>query len=154
MGRSGSGERVISKRIINDMKAYKTKVHKLPGMNWSRVSKRAMVQYRSITSRTKRRPYVRSAYFNKQKIFLPLFWSHLHEKLNLRDKTRRLKYFPCAIELIRNSRFDPDSREDLGRPGEILHRFGGITADNEGFFVPIKEDKRSGQKYLISVFPQ
>ena len=36
----------------------------------------------------------------------------------------------------------------------MLHRFAGITADNHLFYVQIKEDKRKGQKWLISVFPE
>lgn len=96
---------------------------------------------------------MRSAYFNKEKIFLELFWSHLHAKFNHRDKIRRIKYFPCALELISNTRFDPLSKENPNRPSEILHRFGGVTNDGEEFCVQIKENKKNGQKWLISVFP-
>ena len=96
---------------------------------------------------------MRSAYFDKQKIFLGLFWQHLHEKENVRDKVRRLKYYPCAIELIQKSRVEPTSKENPNRPGEIVHRFAGSTPDNELFFVQIKEDKRTNQKLLMSVFP-
>ena len=66
---------------------------------------------------------------------------------------RRMKFFGCAIELIQNSHFEPTSKENPNKPGEILHRFAGISADNEIFFVQIKEDKRNNQKCLISVFP-
>ena len=97
---------------------------------------------------------MRSVYFNKQKIFLPLFWSHLREKLNHRDKTRRAQLFPCAIELIRNSMFDPVSKQSLEKFNILLHRFAGKTKDGQLFFVQIKEDKRSGEKWLISVFPK
>lgn len=135
------------------MPAYKTKTHKLPGTHWWQVSKRAMYVYKKITAKTKRRPYIRSAYFNKQKIFLGLFWSHLHEKENIRDKVRRLKLLPCALELIQHSRFEPTSKENPNRPGEIVHRFSGLTANNEIFFVQIKEDKHKDQKWLMSVFP-
>lgn len=66
---------------------------------------------------------------------------------------RRLKYFPCAIELIQKSRFEPESKENPNKRTEILHRFTGVTKENDIFFVQIKEDKRTGQKWLISVFP-
>ncbi len=135
------------------MPTYKTKVEKLPGTHWWQVSKKAFGLYREIAKKTKRRPYIRSAYFNKEKIFLGLFWQHLHEKVNIRDKTRRLKYFPCAIDLIKNNRFEPSSKENPNKKDEILHRFSGITPDNEVFFVQIKEVKKNGQKWLISVFP-
>ncbi len=135
------------------MKAYRTKANKLPGTKYSEVSKKALNIYSKIKNRSKRRPYIRSAYFRKGKIFLGLFWHHLHNKLNLKDKARRLKYFPCAIELIRNSRIDPASKEDVDKKSEILHRFKGITPKKEIFFVQIKENKRNSQKYFISVFP-
>ena len=77
----------------------------------------------------------------------------MHEKANLKDKTRRLKYFPCAIDLIKNNRFEPTSKENPNKKDEILHRFSGITPDNEVFFVQIKEVKKNSQKWLMSVFP-
>lgn len=81
-----------------------------------------------------------------------LFWQHLHEK-NLRDKARRVAYFPCALELIQKTRCEPTSKENPNRKGEIVHRFAGSTPDNELFFVQIKEDRRTNQKWFISVFP-
>ncbi|OGJ43197.1 hypothetical protein A3B60_03385 [Candidatus Peregrinibacteria bacterium RIFCSPLOWO2_01_FULL_39_12] len=69
------------------------------------------------------------------------------------NKIRRVKYFPCAIELIKNTKFDPISKEDPNSKSDILHRFTGITADKEIFFVQIKEDKKTAKKYFISVFP-
>lgn len=135
------------------IKAYKVKSKKLPGTNYSEVNKKAFALYSKIKKRSKRRAHIRSAYFKKDKIFLSLFWHHIKDKLDLKDKTRRLKYFPCALELIRNSHFDPASKENVDRKSEILHRFMGVTSENEVFFVQIKENKRNGQKYLISVFP-
>lgn len=132
---------------------YRTKTNRLPGTHWNQVVKKAFGQYKQIRSKTKRRPYVRSAYFNKEKIFLELFWNHLHEKANIRDKTRRLKYFPCAIELIENCRYQPTSQNNPNRRDEKLHRFMGTTPNDEVFFVQIKEEKNSGQKWLISIFP-
>lgn len=137
---------------METVKAYQTKAKKLPGTNYGDVYKKAFGLYSTIKRRSKRRVYIRSAYFNKDKIFLSLFWQHLREKHH-GDRTRRLKYFPCAIELIHHTRFHPTSIENVDRKSEILHRFIGITPDNEIFYVQIKETKRNGQKYLISVFP-
>lgn len=134
------------------MQYYKTKARKLSGTHWPRLMKKASVHYKEIMRKTKRRPYVRSVYFDKQKVFVGLFWQHLHEK-NLRDKARRVAYFPCAIELIQKTRQEPTSKENPNRSGEILHRFAGSTPDNEIFFVQIKEDRRTNQKWFISVFP-
>jgi hypothetical protein len=83
---------------------------------------------------------------------LSLFWDHLCDKHH-KDRTRRLKYYSCALELIRNSKFNPTSIENPDRKSEILHRFIGITPENELFYVQVKEKKQSGQKHLISVFP-
>ncbi|PIQ77148.1 hypothetical protein COV82_06140 [Candidatus Peregrinibacteria bacterium CG11_big_fil_rev_8_21_14_0_20_46_8] len=133
--------------------AYQVKIKPLPGTNYSEVYKRTLDIYKKIKNRSKRRTYIRSSYFKKDKIFLDIFWQHLHKKLNHRDKTRRLKYLPCALELIRYSNDEPVSKENPNARSEILHRFPGITKTKEEFFVQIKEDKRIGEKYFISVFP-
>jgi len=135
------------------MKIFNVKSKKIPGTRYSEVNKKAYYFYLQIKSRSKRRPYIRSKYFNKEKIFLELFWVHLREKKNMNDKTRRAKYFHCAIELIERSNYEPISKENPNKRSELLHRFAGLTKDDELFFVQIKEDKRSGKKWLISVFP-
>ena len=137
-----------------DMKVYRVKAAKLSGTDFREVYKKANAFYAPIKKRTKRRAYVKSAYFAKDKIFLELFWQHLFDKSNWRDRVRRLKYLPCAIELIQNTRFDPISKESPNKPSEILHRFAGVTKNNELFFVQSKESKRNGQKWLVSVFPE
>ena len=95
---------------------------------------------------------MRSAYFKKDKIFLDYFWQHLWQK-NWRDRVRRLKYYPCALDMIRSSRVEPISKQNPNKPVEILHRFAGITKNKELFFIQIKEDRRTDQKSLISIFP-
>ncbi|HRZ95812.1 MAG TPA: hypothetical protein P5262_04600 [Candidatus Moranbacteria bacterium] len=136
------------------MKVYKTKTKPFSGTDFREVYRKAFHFYSRIKRKTKRRPYVRSAYFKKDKIFLELFWHHLHEKENFRDKIRRMKYFQPAVELIQKSKFDPESAENPNKSGEMLHRFYGITANSELFCVQIKEEKRSGKKWLMSVFPK
>ena len=66
---------------------------------------------------------------------------------------RRMKFFECGIELITKSRFDPTSKENPNKINEILHRFAGSCPSGEQFYVQIKEDKPTGQKMLISIFP-
>jgi len=131
---------------------YRTKAKKLTGTDYKEIRRNALASYELIRKRTKRRPYVRSAYFSKEKIFLGLFWGHLYEK-NYRDQRRRMKLFDCAIELIQKSKLDPVSRENPNRSKELLHKFFGISPDDELFIVQIKENKRSNQKWLISIFP-
>jgi hypothetical protein len=131
---------------------YQTKTGKLSGTSDDEVYKQARAVYDHIKSKSKRRPYIRSAYFGRQKVFFDFFWKHLAEKRSRRVRTQRLKYFACAIELIRKSRNEPISKENPNKRSEILHRFVGLTRDRELFFVQIKEDRRTSRKYLMSVF--
>ncbi len=135
------------------MQVYRTKAKKFPGTAFRDVHEKAFGFYTEIKKKSKRRTHVRSAYFDRDKIFLDLFWHHLFEKQNWRDRVRRMKFFACAIELIQKSHFEPKTKENPNRGSEILHRFYGITADNELFCVQIKEDKKKNQKFLISAFP-
>lgn len=135
------------------MKVYETKIRKLAGTEYAEVYPRAVAIFKAIKSKTKRRPHIRSAYFNKEKIFMDYFWEHLHQK-NSADRVRRLKFYPCAIDLIKHSKAEPTSKENPNKKSEILHRFAGTTADQELFFVQINEDKRTNRKFLLSVFPE
>lgn len=125
----------------------------LPGTNYREVLKAARDFYSYIKKKTKRRPYVRSAYFSKDKVFLELFWQHLQDKLNHRDKARRLRLFPAAVELIEKSMGAPDLRLNPNRKTETLYRFRGKLIDGSHFIVQIKEDPK-GHKWLMSVFPE
>lgn len=131
---------------------YQAKTGKLPGTEIKEVNKKALEIYSEIKRRTKRKPYIRSSYFKKQKVFFDFFWKHLAEKKSRKIKTQRLKYFPCALELIKKSRNKPISKENPNRRNEILHRFAGLTRDKELFFVQIKENKKTRRKYFMSVF--
>jgi hypothetical protein len=134
------------------MKSFSTDIKPLSGTNYSEIHPKAWALYKQIASKTKRRPYVRSAYFKKDKIFLNYFWDHIWQK-NLRDRTRRLIYYPCGLDLIQNSRIEPESKINANRKSEVLHRFIGMAPDKKLFSVQIKEDRKSGQKHFISVFP-
>jgi len=131
---------------------YQTKAKRLPGTSYAEVRTNAIFLFNQIKKRTKRRPYIRSAYFNKQKIFFDYFWQHLHQK-GPKERFKRLKYFNAAIEVMKNSRNQPSSKQNPNKPNEILHRFAGLTKDKELFYVQIKENKKSGRKYFMSCFP-
>lgn len=110
-------------------------------------------RYFSVFRRkTKRQPYIRSAYFLKQKVFFNLFWVHLFDKTNT-IRTERLKLLACGIELIEKSRNHPESKDNLLKSSETLHRFLDISKEKIKFAVQIKEIKRTGKKYLMSIFP-
>lgn len=136
------------------MQIYHTKIAKLKGTDYREVLKKALKYYDQIRLSTKRKAYVRSAYFNKNKIFLELFWHHLFSKENRADRTRRMKFLPCAVELIRRSRVPAISKDNPNKSGEILHRFAGLSLEKELFFVQIKEHKKSSMKWFISCFPE
>lgn len=133
------------------MNFYKTKKNKLAGSSFHEVNRSAQILYKQIRSETKRTPYIRSKYFKNEKVFLAIFWSHLFEKHEW-ERTTRLKFYPCAIDLIKNSTYDPVTRENFKQTDEILHRFYGKTKDNQEFVVQIKENKRSKRKDMISIF--
>lgn len=135
------------------MRAYPVQSRKLAGTDYREVSTRARAIYTELKKRSKRRTYIRSAFFSKGKIFLDLYWQHLHDQRNWRDRMRRLRFYACAIELIEHSRYESVSKTNQNNPTEILHRFTGITHDHEIFHVQVKEDKRKDQKFLISIFP-
>jgi hypothetical protein len=135
------------------MKVYQSKLNALGGTDYKEVYPVAYGIFRKLKKQTKRKPYIRSAYFNKEKIFLDYFWQHLHQK-NWWDQVRRLRFYECALDLIKNTRSDPFTAQDPNKPKRVLHRFSGKTSAGDGFIVQIVEDKRTKQKYFISVFPK
>jgi len=135
------------------VKAYMTKSVPLSGTDYKEVSKKARLFYNELVRKTKRRPYIKSKYFGKEKIFLETFWHHLYDKKSFKDKLRRMKYLPCAIELLQNSTFSPTTKENNKKKTDLLHRFTGVTKNNDLFFVQVREDTKKKQKWLMSVFP-
>jgi len=135
------------------MRVYQAKAGKLKGTDFYEVRAAAMVIFKRIKNKSKRRTYVRSVYFKKHKIFLDLFWEHLFDKSTWWERMRRLRYFEAAIEIIIHCHFEPKSKENPNRRSEILHRFSGLTKEGDLFYVQIKESKKSGEKFFISCFP-
>jgi hypothetical protein len=132
------------------MNYYESKYNVLPGTSYEEVLKLARGQFHAIQKRNPRRQaYIRSQYFNKDKIFMTIFWDHLSQKRRV-DKLRRLKYYACAIDLLRHSTLDP---EIVIEKGQILYRFAGIAKDDSKFFIQVKVDKRTGRKDFMSVYP-
>ena len=135
------------------MVAYKTKKQKITGTSFQEINKTAKAIFNQVRARTKRTPYLRSKYFRKEKVFLTLFWTHLYNKRE-KDRIRRLKFFECALGLIRNSQCSPKTRENFKNKDELLHRFHGVLKNGEQFVVQIKENKRTKRKDLISIYPE
>jgi len=135
------------------MEVFQSKVLKLPGTDYKEVYGKARLIFLQIKKKSKRKPYVRSAYFKKEKVFLDYYWEHLHSK-NERDRWRRLKYYSCALDLIKNSKMEPFTTQHPNRRKESLHRFFGRTQLGEEFVVQISQNKNSNKKYFLSVFPK
>ncbi len=138
-------------RVQNKLIPYQTKSLKLSGTDLEELEKTAKDIFKKIKSKTKRKAYIRSSYFNKQKVFFDYFWQHLNQKRR-RERRVRLQLFSGAIEVIKNSRNAPVSNDNPANRNEILHRFAGLTKDKKLFYVQIKEDKRKGHKYFMSAF--
>ena len=104
------------------MKIYQTKAKNIPGRHGKVIYDNAITYFKSSVPSTKRRSYIRSKYFKKEKIFLDLFWNHLRQK-RWQDRVRRLKFLPCGLELIKNTKMDPVIKRDPKRPRDTLYRF-------------------------------
>lgn len=135
------------------MNFYRSKYNKLPGSSYDEVAPLARKEYQRIKKLTKRQPYLRSAYFAKQKIFLPLFWEHLAQK-HRGDRVSRLRLYICALDLLRHTPHSPDTIFSADNLNILLHRFLGQTKEGELFYVQVKEDKRTSRKDFMSVFPK
>lgn len=134
------------------MKVYQSKYRKLSGTSYNELERKVRALHNDAARRTKRSAYIRSSYFKKDKIFLSLFWGHLNQKPR-RDRKRRLQYYQCALDLLRNSLHEPETKPNPNGKHELVHRFAGTTKDGELFYVQVKEDKRSDNKHFMSVFP-
>jgi len=140
--------------ITEEQKSYYlVKAPKITGRSYSDVVRKARRDYNSIAKRTNRNPYVRSPHFNKEKVFLNLFWQHVMQK-HEGDRKKRLRYFNCAIELLEKSRVAPITKRNPNGRNELVHRFTGKTSTGEIFYVQVKEEIGSGRKYFMSVFPE
>jgi hypothetical protein len=135
------------------MQVFQSKHNKLPGTDLEEIVKLARHEYHIIQKRSpRRRPYVRSSYFTKDKIFINNFWEHLNQK-SPKERVRRLKLYTCAIDLLRNSALEPDTIYTHVDMNVGLHRFYGQTKSGDYYCVQIQENKRNNRKEFISVFP-
>lgn len=134
------------------MKVHPVKASTHTGTTWEDVYPSARGLYNRIKAQTKRQPYVRAEYFKKDKVFIELFWVHLNQK-SAKERRKRLKYYAAGIELLRTTRLQPESKRNPNKSSELLHRFGGITAQGDLFYVQVKEDTKTDRKDFMSVFP-
>lgn len=129
---------------------WKVKAPVISTSSYTRMRNSALSIYRERERKSKRKPYIRSAYFKKEKIFLHHFWNHLFEK-NPKDRMRRMKFFGCALELLEHSTYPPEINYQTKK--ETLYRFYGKTSNDLAFVAQVKERNSTGNKFIISVFP-
>ncbi len=140
------------KQSTADLRPYHCKAQPLQGHRFAEFLPQARAIFRALERQTKRRPYVRSAYFQKDKIFFDFFWTHLQQKIPA-ERARRLRYLPCALELLRHTMHAPLTIQEDAHAETLFHRFAGQTSERQRFYVQVKHDIRSGKKQLLSVFP-
>ncbi len=133
------------------MQYWKVNSPEIRGSKYGPVIKEAMRIYHVLEKKSKRRAYIKTKAFNKRKVFLKTFWDHIFQK-NPRDRLRRLRYFACAIELLKESTYKPELKLGKGTEKELWYRLYGETRNKEKFIVQIKETSNK-QLYLLSVFP-
>jgi hypothetical protein len=133
------------------MKVYKSRYGLLPGSKYEEVVHSARREFIVIRKLTKRQPYVKSKYFKTSKIFVTIFWDHLDQK-HRNERTKRLKFYKAAIDLLRNTTNTPEVIPRRTDPNILLYRFYGVTKEGVHFCVQIKEDMTSGRKDFMSVF--
>jgi hypothetical protein len=104
------------------MKLHAVKTSAFPGTDYSELYPPARRPYNQIKAQTKRQSYVRSAYFKKNKVFIELAWVHLNQK-NRKERNSRLKFYGAGIELLRNTKHQPITKQNPNRANELLHRF-------------------------------
>jgi hypothetical protein len=135
------------------MNSYKTKATTLKGTSYEELVKVSRKKYGEVKSQSRRSPYVKSKYFNGSKVFLNLFWDHIVQKRR-GERVKRLVFYGCALELIKETRIPPEVAVKEKLVKVLYYRFNGISRDGLEFIVQVKENKSTGRKDFMSVFPK
>ena len=130
---------------------WKVKAKPLPGSKLV-VARSAFNKFFTKTfSGSKRKPYIRSKFFGKRKVFVHLFREHTYQK-HRQEQIRRLKLFPAALDLIIHSTCKPLSKSHQTKSYLMLHRFYGRFSNGKAFAVQISENKKRSELFFLSVF--
>ena len=135
------------------MKFYQSKYPLLPGSSLDEVLPLARSSYKRICAKTRRIPYINTKCksFKTAKVFLDVFWTHIFQK-SPKERTARLKLYQCALDTLRNSRIEPESQPSFDQRVR-LYRLYGVSREGKKFCIQIKEERKTGRKYFMSVFP-
>jgi hypothetical protein len=145
-----SGQSSHKHAKIMPVNYFKIKTPPFSGSSRQELFKKARRYYKDIITNPRRKPAVRCKVLGGEKVFLEMFWQYIGVK-NAGDRGRRVAYFNCAIELIKNTNCKPSTKIDPNSKKENL-QLGGITQTEQKFIVHIKRD--GGHYYLMSVFPE
>jgi hypothetical protein len=82
------------------MNAYRSKYSPIAGSSHAEVIQAARYEYHKIQKLSPRRQaYVKSRYFNKDKVFINQFWEHLKQK-HPGDQLRRRSFSYALLTLL------------------------------------------------------
>lgn len=110
----------------NEIKNWKVKALQFSSRTYEDARKEALSHFSKLKAKSKRKLYVKSDYFGKQKIFFDYFWDLVFQK-PIGSRKQRLKLLPCAVELVQKSSFLPESTTNPNKKQEIFYRFEGVT---------------------------
>lgn len=136
---------------MSRMETYQSKASTLPGTSYDETLRLVRHEQKKIENLTKRQPYVRSTYFSNDKVFIACFMNHAMQK-SRKERTERFKLYNAAIDLLRNTRHEPETILKKDLPGVVLFRFYGVTKDGQKFCVQVKQENRTGRKDFMSAF--
>ncbi len=74
------------------VRIYRTKTKRWAGTSYDELIKKARRFFRQIEGKTKRRPYVRSAYFDKSKIFFDYYLAASQPKTSTSEAKKTSLY--------------------------------------------------------------
>jgi len=136
-----------------EIKYYQSKYGLLPGSSLGEIASSARRVYNDAIGKSRRKPGVNSKckFFKTPRVFLDLYWPHLNQK-TAKERFRRIGLYKCALDTIRNSRVEPAVSKS-GDGKSVYYRFYGKSKEGVKFCVQVKEERKTGQKYFMSVYP-
>ena len=133
------------------MHYWKVKALPLRVRTYDQARKEVLEIFKELKGKSKRKLSIKSRYFNKDKVFLDFFWDHLLQK-PLAQRKDRLRFMPCALELIHLNTLKPSVKTNPHKPEEQLYRFYGKTPQGSRFVVQLKKTAQ-GSLQFMSAFP-
>ncbi|MDR3125811.1 MAG: hypothetical protein LBU20_01955 [Candidatus Nomurabacteria bacterium] len=133
------------------MNYFKIKTRPIKGTNPAEITKKAMYEFHIVEKRSRRLPSVRCKALGGSRIFLGEYINHQGQKTPL-DRRRRLRFLPCAIDLLENTNLKPTTKVNPNTR-ETLYRLYGVAGNGEKFVVQVAENPKTGNKRLMSSFP-